>query len=99
MQTTTATPTEEVTLSTATETVIRVPKIFWLDHIKRGNTPAENEKQSGHSIWLTLSDGALKDLRRDAEYYAEWEGWDYYDNRRLVDSARRTVEAINKQTK
>ena len=90
MNTTTGTPQTPVT-------TIRVPQLFWRDHIKRQNLPAEHEKTSGHSVWLTLTEAALQDLKQDAEYYAEWEGWDYYDNRRVVDSARRTLAAIKKQ--
>lgn len=82
------------TTTTLTYTV-RVPAMFWTDHIDRGCTPAMSERQAGSSVWLVLDDAAITDLYSDAVYYLDDEGCP--DLARLARSARRTVDNIRKQ--
>lgn len=57
-----------------------------------------NQRESGHYIWLDLTEPQVKDLLDDAEYYGDTTG-DWWDEsvRPLNNSAKRVAAAIKKQ--
>lgn len=80
---------------------LRIPKVFFRDHIDRGCLIADTEDEcitkvlSKHLIVnITVAD--LCELISDAEHYcvADQFGWEY---QYLVSSARATMHAIRKQ--
>lgn len=57
---------------------IRLPRLFFDDHLSRGCPTPETTRETARFVWVDGDDLALGDLYNDAEYYenAGSEGWD-----------------------
>ena len=78
-------------------TTLRIPPVFYLDHLARECGKSGKIIRSGKSYLIVeLDDAALDDLMSDASYYVECA--DTFDPsiRGLVFSARATLRAIEK---
>ena len=75
---------------------IRIPKLFYLDHINRGfKAPKIIEENNAH-FFIDPSDiGNIDELRKRAERYAELHRNGYcYELTRLANSANYTLQAL-----
>lgn len=80
------------------QTKFVVPSKFYDDHVFCDNGETDVVVTQGKYQTVVLLDYVgVADLYSRAEYYAEFDGPDYTDNRGLVDSARRTLVSLKKQ--
>jgi hypothetical protein len=81
---------------------LTVPRIFWEDHaIGRACSPdAIVIRETARTVVVDLTDNDLADLRSDAAYYVD--SVDFCGEREayrsLINSARATVRALERQT-
>lgn len=81
---------------------VKIPAIFYSDHLARecGKSGVILSK-SANTFTVSLDLDAFKDLYSDAEYYADMKSSGDYsldDNKRICDSATRTLARLNKIT-
>lgn len=75
--------------------MVRVPWVFFIDHMERSLPTPEEVKADARSAWVRLDDPALPELLDDARHYAHTSGPDLC-SRGLIASAKATVAAIEK---
>jgi hypothetical protein len=78
--------------------LVWLPKIFWDDHVSRDldfTSSIVKENKKAYQVLMTID--AINELASDADYYSSFDGEDARDNRSVVNSAKSTLAALERQ--
>lgn len=84
-------------IATGDETTLTLPKVFYADHIERGNTTGVFVAENKNVIKVSMTRGEIGDLLSDADYYSDSYTASEMGMRGLAQSAKRTIAAIGRQ--
>lgn len=79
------------------QTTIKIPAAFYFDHQWRDLPTPEAVKETKRNVWVRADDPALPELRSDAEYYADPDGFDPGIQRTVCRSARALLRALDRE--
>lgn len=77
------------------EGAVKIPKTFYEDHKWRDLPTPEAVKETKRNVWVRPDDPALPELRNDAEYYADTQGFDPSTQRTVCRSAKALLRALD----